>query len=217
MRIRDQLCVVVLSSLLLTGLAGVATAGAPQEQVRQTFDALLTILADEALKAPARAEERRSKIHQVLVHRFAFREMARQSLGRRWHDLTPEQQGEFVALFSDLLEAHYINRVESFTGGPEDIRYVDERIDADGYALVHVRFTRARDPERDDVQYLMVQRDGDWKVYDVVFAGVSMVNNYRQQFDKVIRMESYEDLMQRLKVALHTMLPPSTGEPGTRR
>jgi phospholipid transport system substrate-binding protein len=217
MRMRDQLCVVVLSSLLLTGLAGVATAGAPQEQVRQTFDTLFTILADEALKAPARVGERRSKIHQVLVQRFAFRDMARQSLGRRWHDLTPEQQGEFVALFSDLLEAHYINRVESFAGGPQDVRYVGERIDADGYAAVHVKITRGRDPEYDDVQYLMVQRNGDWKVYDVVFADVSMVNNYRLQFDKVIRMESYEDLMQRLKVTLQTMLPPAAVEPGTRR
>ena len=194
----------MLGSFFVTSLVGVAEAGSPKEQMRQTIDRLLVIIADPSLKSPERAAERRERIRQVLVQRFDFRDMARRTLGRRWYALKPEQRREFVSLFSVVLERYYINEVENFGGGPEDIQYINESVDADGYASVATKIVNPHDPERDNLEYLLVRRNGDWQVYDVVVEEVSMINNYRLQFSKILRRESYPDLMQRLKTVLET-------------
>ena len=91
-----------------------ANAGEPLNKVRQTVEDVLNILADEALQAPARAEERRRLIRQAVLERFGFKEMARRSLGRHWRKISGAQRQEFVDLFSDLLERSYINKIESY-------------------------------------------------------------------------------------------------------
>jgi phospholipid transport system substrate-binding protein len=192
---------ILLGSLELFGTIMCAEAGEPLEKIRQTVDDVVTVLSDEALKAPERAEERRTKIRQAVFQRFSFDEMAQRALAQHWRKRTPEERKEFVAVFSDLLERSYIDKVESYGGGKQNILYTKETIDKDGFASVRSEIVNARDMNV-EVEYRLLQRDGDWTVYDVVIEGVSLVNNYRTQFNKIITESSYENLVKQMKLKL---------------
>jgi phospholipid transport system substrate-binding protein len=189
---------VIVVGLLLGGLLQVAVAGEPLEKVRQTVDEVLRILDDQALRAPERTQERRSKLRQAVFQRFGFEEMAQRALGPHWRSLKPEQQREFVALFSNLLERSYVGKIEGYGKGNK-IVYVKETVDKDGYAAVQTQIVNSQN-EAYDVEYRLLQRDGGWQVYDVVIEGVSLVNNYRTQFNKIILQESYDALVKKLKL-----------------
>lgn len=189
---------VIVVGLLLGGFLQVAMAGEPLERVRQTVDEVLRILDDQALRAPERTQERRSKLRQAVFQRFGFEEMAQRALGPHWRSLKPEQRREFVALFSDLLERSYVGKIEGYGKGNK-IVYVKETVDKDGYAAVQTQIVNSQN-EAYDVEYRLLQRDGGWQVYDVVIEGVSLVNNYRTQFNKVILQESYDALVKKLKL-----------------
>jgi phospholipid transport system substrate-binding protein len=187
-------------SLLLAGRFTVGHAGEPQEKVRQTINDVMAILRDESLKAPERTEERRTKIRQAVTERFGFEEMAKRAMGRHWRTLTVPQQQEFVPLFSDLLENSYISKIESYVGTQEiEILYTKESIDKEGYALVRTEIVNKRDLNF-EIEYRLLANKGNWEAYDIVIEGVSLVNNYRTQFNKIIRQESYEALVKKLQL-----------------
>jgi len=159
----------------------------------------MDVLADESLKAPDRAAERRVKIRQAVLQRFGFEEMAQRSMGQHWRKRTPPEQKEFVALFSDLLERSYIDKIEGYGGGKQNIRYAKETTDKDGYASVRSEIVSERG-QTYEIEYRLLQRNGSWQVYDIIIEGVSLVNNYRTQFNKVILEQSYEQLVKQMKL-----------------
>jgi phospholipid transport system substrate-binding protein len=187
--------------LLLAQMVGPVAAGEPTEKIRETVNAVLEVLSDEALKAPERTAERRARLRQAVLQRFGFEEMAQRSLGQHWRKRTPEEQREFVAMFSDLLERSYIDKIENYGGGKQNIRYARETIDKDGYASVHTEIVSARDQVY-DIEYRLLQRDNNWQVYDIIIEGVSLVNNYRTQFNKIILEQSYAELVKQMKQKL---------------
>jgi phospholipid transport system substrate-binding protein len=190
---------VVLSSLVLGYLVVPVRAGEPTERVRETVNAVLDVLADESFKAPGREPERRAKLRQAVLQRFGFADMAQRALGPHWHKRTPEEQREFVPLFTDLLERSYLDKIEGYGGDKRNIRYGKETIDKDGYASVRTEITSARDQVY-EIEYRLSQRDGQWQVYDVLIEGVSLVNNYRTQFNKIILEQSYAELVKQMKL-----------------
>jgi phospholipid transport system substrate-binding protein len=120
----------VLGSLLLMGVTSVVEAGEPLEKVRQTINSVLDLLSNQDLPE----QERKAKVREVVLQRFSFEEMAKRSLGRHWQKRTPEEQQEFLQLFTDLLENSYIDKIER-SEGKEDVNYTKETIE-DGYASV---------------------------------------------------------------------------------
>ncbi|MEE8291143.1 MAG: ABC transporter substrate-binding protein [Candidatus Tectomicrobia bacterium] len=197
---RHPMVWIALSSLLLVGALVVSEAGEPQEIIRRTITDVLAILADEQLKAPERCEERREKMRQVVFRYFGFEEMARRALGRHWRKLTPTQQQKFVPLFGTLLERSYISKIEGYGGKAQNIRYLKEKI-SQGRAQVRTEIPRQRDLDV-EVEYRLLQRQHNWTVYDIVIEGVSLVSNYRTQFNKIIRQDSYVALEKKLKLKL---------------
>jgi phospholipid transport system substrate-binding protein len=199
--------VIVLTSLWLMSYGKAAEAGEPQELIRRTLTDILAVLSDDTLKAPEQRQERLRRIAQVVSPSFDFKEMARRSLGQNWHRLTPAQQEEFVQLFSPMLLQSLVKRIayrattsaEGYGSVPNAIQYQRETIDPDGDASVQTAMTYAQEQTTEDVEYLLLRRDGTWKVYDVVVEGASMVTNYRTQFAQILRQESYADLIKRLK------------------
>jgi phospholipid transport system substrate-binding protein len=191
--------VVALSSLLLARLMVPVEAGEPTDKIRETVNAVMDVLADESLKAPNRAAERRAKVRQAVLQRFGFEEMAQRAMGQHWRKRTPQEQQEFVALFSDLLERSYIDKIEGYGGGKQNIRYAKETTDKDGYASVRSEIVSERG-QTYEIEYRLLQRNGNWQVYDIVIEGVSLVNNYRTQFNKVILEKSYEQLVKQMKL-----------------
>lgn len=173
----------------------VARAGVATDQIRATVDRALAVLQDPRLKSEARTQERREKLRQILYARFDFSEMARRSLGSHWRKRTPKEQEEFVQLFTSLLEKAYVDRIESYNN--ETFRYPRETLDG-SYADVESRIVTQKG-EQFTILYKAHIVDGQWKVYDVVIENISLVNNYRSQFNRVITNESYEELVRRMK------------------
>jgi len=188
------MAVFALGILLFMQPVSVA-AGAPGDQVRQSVDKLLAILADPRLKQESKKNERREELKKVIYQRFDFTEMARRSLGPEWRRHTPEEQKEFVKLFTDLLERAYLEQIESYNG--EKVRYLSEQEDH-SYAEVQTKLVDNRGQEF-SINYRLHNVNGDWKVYDVVGEDISLVNNYRAQFSRVLASSSYQELVHRMK------------------
>ena len=182
---------------LLTGAAG---AGEPLDKIRETVEEVLSILGDETLQAPERQELRRGKLRQAVQQRFGLEEMARRALGRHWRDLSADQRQEFVALFSDLLERSYVGKIEG-TGAGSQVAYPKETIDDEGFASVLTVITN-RLGSQVEVEYRLLRRDGTtpWEVYEIVIEGVSLINNYRTQFNNIIHRTSYDGLVKQLRL-----------------
>ena len=190
---------VLLSGLLFVSPTNLAQAGEPQEKVRETVDAVLTVLQDTSLQGPENTAKRREKMRQAVFQRFGFEEMAQRALGPYWPKRTPAEKKEFTSLFGELLERSYITKIESYTG-EQKVLYTKETIDKE-YASVRTEIMVKRDANV-EVVYQLLRRDGNWQVYDVVIEGVSLVNNYRTQFNNIISRESYEALVKKLKLKL---------------
>ncbi|HEX8949180.1 MAG TPA: ABC transporter substrate-binding protein [Dissulfurispiraceae bacterium] len=180
---------------ILLSAAAAAQAGSPTEQVKQTVDKVLEILRSPQFKGPEKTAERRAAIHKIADPRFDYEEMAKRSLALYWRQRTPEERKEFVPLYRDLLERAYIRKIEKYTD--EKIVYTGENIDG-GYATVRTKVIRKEGTEI-PIDYKLMNENGQWKVYDVVVEGVSLVNNYRTQFNQIIRSSSYEELVRKLK------------------
>ena len=173
-------------------------AGVPTDQVRSTIDEVLKILNNPNLASQAAREERRSRLRQVIYRRFDFAEMARRSLGPTWRRISPAEQEEFVRLFTELLEESYVNNIESYHG--EKILYGRE-IQEQEYAEVNTKLVTKRGEEI-AVNYKLHKVDGDWMVYDVVIENISMVNNYRAQFTRLLAKSSFAELLDRIREKL---------------
>jgi len=169
-------------------------AGTSTEQLRSTVDRVLAIVNDPSLKSEARREERRAQLRQVIYPRFDFAEMAKRSLGPHWQRRTPEEQREFVKIFTGLLEQSYVDTIESYNG--EKIVYTNEILEKSSAEVATKIVTKK---EEFSLNYKLHLVSGEWKVYDVVVENISLVNNYRSQFNRTITTASYADLIRRMK------------------
>ena len=150
-----------------------------------------------------RTEMRRAEIRRIAAELFDFDEMARRTLTRHWNSRTPEEQAEFVRLFTDLLERSYVARIEPFSG--ERILYPAESVDG-RYATVRSKIVTRRHAEI-AVDYRLLLRDGRWRAYDVLVDGVSFVATFRSAFGRIIQQSSYAGLVDKLRRrAVHTDL-----------
>jgi phospholipid transport system substrate-binding protein len=185
----------LFSFLLVAGISLPAFAGEPTEQVKQTTDKILLIIRDPALKSSSKAQERRRLIRKAADERFDWEEMARRSLGRHWAQRSAEGKKEFVSLFSELVERTYMSKVENYSG--EKVQYEGETIDGD-YAVVKVRVMSQKNRDI-SVDYRLQKKGNEWLIHDVSIEGVSLVNNYRTQFNSIILQSSYENLIKKMK------------------
>src|SRR3989304_2263020 len=160
---KENSILTLLCLLFVLVYAPPSSAAAPTDQVRATVDKALIVLKDPGLKPEGKSQERRDKLRQILYARFDFPEMAKRSLGSHWRRRTPNEQEEFVQLFTSLLERAYVDRIEAYTN--ETIRYPREILDGT-YAEVESRiFTQQG--EEFTILYKTYLVKGEWKVYDV--------------------------------------------------
>jgi phospholipid transport system substrate-binding protein len=172
-----------------------AASASPVQELRTRVDRAVQVLSDPALKGPAHMTERRARIRRIADEVFDYPEMARRSLGVHWPKLAPGERERFVRAFSDLLDRAYFEKIDSYSG--EKVRYLDPSVDGD-QATVPTRFTTEKGTDI-PVDYRMHRDNGRWLVHDVTIEGVSLVSNYRAQFDRIVRTSSVEELMRRLE------------------
>jgi phospholipid transport system substrate-binding protein len=185
---------VLASALALLPLTGrAATAGLPTDQLRESIDRTLKTLEDPNLRKEI--AERRAALRGIANEAFDFEEMAKRALARHWRERTPAEQKEFVQLFADLMERSYVSKIELYGG--EKIRYAGESVEGE-QATVRTKIVTKQGTEV-LVDYRMHRRDDRWLVYDVVIEGISLIANYRSQFNAVIQTSTYQDLVTRMK------------------
>jgi len=198
--------IVGLGLLLGPWLAAFATAGPALEQLRSQIDRVLKIMDDPDMKKDAQSKERRAAVRKVADEIFDFQETAKRSLARHWQPRTSAEQAEFVRLFADLLERSYISRIELYGG--EKIAYLGDSQDGD-QSMVRTRIITKSGTEV-PVDYRMLKRAERWLVYDVIIEGVSLVANYRTQFNKIIQTSSYAELVRKMKVKQDEFIEAAT-------
>ena len=184
----------LLSVLVFLGDPVTSLAGPPTDQIKATVDTAVGLLRDSRDK-PVGTDERRAQLREILFTRFDFSEMARRALGAHWRRRTATEQQEFVQLFTELLERQYAGIIESYTD--EKIVYISERTDG-AFAEVNSKIFTAKGQEL-SINYKAQLVGQEWKVYDVIAEEISLVNNFRSQFNRVISSSSYEELVRRLR------------------
>ena len=185
---------ILAAAMLLIWPAPAPAGGPATAAVKQTVDEVIRILGDEKMKKPDRLAERRKLLEKVVGDRFSYEEMSKRTLAAHWQKLNEKERAEFVDLFRKLLTNSYADKVEGYSG--EQIHYINERNEGD-YA--EVRTKAASGKTEIPLDYRLLNKGGDWRVYDVVVDGVSLVNNYRGQFAKIIRTSGYDDLVRQLR------------------
>ena len=171
-----------------------SSAGVPTDQVRATVNRVLMILKDPALNSAGAKEARRAELSKAILPRFDFEEMAKRSLGAEWRRRTPAEQKEFVRLFTALLKDSYVDSIESYRG--EKVVYRGESQDGD-YADVGTKMIDKLGQEF-AIDYRLNLEGNEWKVYDVIIENISIVNNYRSQFQRILSRSSFAELLRRL-------------------
>lgn len=182
-------------AMIYLSVAAPVTAGAPGDEMRATIENVLATLQDPNLKGPEKQRDRRNKLKSVIYPKFDFAEMAKRSLGSHWQRRSPEEQKQFVEVFTELVEGAYLDAIESYNG--EKVVVAKDKQDKT-FADVNSRIVTKKGEEF-SIDYKLHQADGGWKVYDVVLENISLVNNYRSQFNRVIGKSSYEELVSKMK------------------
>ena len=202
---RNRLAAVALLFLFLIflGHPSQSLAGPATDAVKGTIDQVLRVLQDKEMKKPDRVDERRQIIEKTIGDRFSWEEMAKRTLGTQWAKLTDKQRQEFVDLFRTLLTNTYIDRIENYAG--EQVQYLNERLQ-DGFAEVRTKIASGK--AEYPMDYRLLNKSGEWRVYDIVLDGVSLVANYRGQFNKILHSSGYDDLVQKLRTKSEKITSP---------
>jgi phospholipid transport system substrate-binding protein len=184
-----------LSILMLILISLPVYAGAPLDAVKINADQVLDILRDPKLKAASAKEMKKNKLRAVYVNMFDEVELSRRSLGMNWNKLNAAQRREFVKLFEQVLEKAYADRILSYTY--EKIEFTKESMISGALAEVRTKVITAS--KEIPIYYRVILKDGTWKVYDVTIENVSLVQNYRTQFNDILAKNTPEQLLEILR------------------
>lgn len=187
-----RILLVFLACLLTTSLAVASVTNT----VKKTVDEVIRIVGDEEMKKKVNEQRRRAAIKKSISTIFDSQEMAKRSLGRHWNQRTPAERKQFADLFATLLENSYAGKIESYNN--EKIEYTRESVDGD-FAEVKSKVVTAKNDEYTLDYRLLKKENGTWMVYDVVIEGVSLISNYRTQFNKIISTSGYPELLKKLQ------------------
>lgn len=183
---------ITLFSTAALFLASAAFAN-PIEDVKKTVDEVVHIVADKEMKK--NEAKRRQALKKAIGTIFDYSEMAKRSLGKHWNVRTAAEKKQFSELFATLLENSYAGKIESYNN--EKIVYIKEILEEDHAEVKSKVVTAARDEFTLD--YRLFKQNGKWMVYDVIIEGVSLVSNYRSQFNKIITANGYARLVEKLQ------------------
>ena len=192
---RGILAVVVALVVLMPPTS--SRAGETTDQVKAELDQITAIVRDRGPKGAAKEEERSALVKERIFSWFDVQEMATRSLAGHWATRSDTERKEFVELFGDLFVESYTRLVVDHLAD-QQVNYLSEAVDGE-VASVKTRFLSKRE-EPTFVDFALFRRDGAWAAYDVVIDDVSIVGTYRTQFNKIIRTQSYEALVKKMRL-----------------
>jgi phospholipid transport system substrate-binding protein len=189
-------------AVLITIFSATCAWAAPTDDVKKTVDEVVRIVASKEMKQ--HEQKRRQALKKTISQVFDYSEMAKRSLGKHWNPRTAAEKKQFVELFASLLENSYASKIESYNN--EKIVYLKETVDGDHAEVKSKVITAKRDEFTLD--YRMVNQNNRWMAYDVVIEGVSLVSNYRTQFNKIITAQGYPELVKKLQTKTEELKSP---------
>jgi phospholipid transport system substrate-binding protein len=191
---RQPVIILLILLLALPVSASTQTDGA-LDFVRTSVDKVLTILRDPAYKVESTREVQRQKLRTLVEILFDYDEISKRALGRNRKAFTPEQMDEFSDLFTRLLEKTYLNKIQKYSD--EKVIYGKATMLSENKAEVKTNVVTAS--KQIPINYRVIYKHGEWRGYDVLIEGVSLVRNYRSQFNKILQKKSPEGLLQQLR------------------
>lgn len=192
MKVVAQICLAVL--LLLSPVLTQA-AETPLVTVQSAVNRVMAILNDKALQGEAGAAAKVEKIWGIVDGVFDYQKLSQQALGKNWRTITPEEREEFTRLFSRFLGQVYITKISSFSDNT--VNFAGEVALSDTVSEVRTKVKTAQNEI--PIAYRLTLKDGEWKVYDVIVEGVSLLNNYRSQFRDILAKKSMQSLLAQLR------------------
>ena len=185
--------IIALAALKLSPVSAFATS--PLETIQTQVNRALEVLRDPALKAESAKAAKEKKIWEILDSIFDYTELSKRTLAQHWKKLSPDQQKEFISLFGKLLGGVYMDRIIAY----KDEKVVFGKVTNLSEKTAEVQSEVVRSSKSIPIHYRMILENGEWKVYDVVIEGVSLVQNYRTQFREILTNKSPEDLLKTLR------------------
>jgi phospholipid transport system substrate-binding protein len=180
----------ILFGLMMTLASMAFAAGNATESVRTSVDAIIGILKDAGLDKPAK----RDKIRVVIAERFDFRAMSQRTLATNWKKASKEEQQQFIELFAELIQNTYIGRVEAYTN--EEVKYPGEKVTNDRAVVDTLIVTSSKEIP---VTYKLYLKGDRWLVYDVNIEGVSLISNYRNSYQEIVKREGLTGLLAKME------------------
>ena len=195
MNLKTRVSSSIVAALMVICSCKLANAGEPTEAIREAVNQGVEILKNAKLDSQKQRVQVIDRLRQIVYPLFDFNEMAMRSLGANWRRLNPQQRQEFVSTFTALLEKTYADQIDLYNG--QQVVYTGETIDGD-YAQVDSRIID-KNSQTYSVAYRLHKVEGKWKIYDVVAENISLINNYRSQFNRVIARSSFDELLKIMK------------------
>jgi phospholipid transport system substrate-binding protein len=195
MKLKTWSLLSIVAVLMVLSRENLANAGEPTEAIRAAVYQGVEILKNAKLDNQKQRTQVIDELRQVVYPLFDFNEMGKRSLGANWRRLNPQQQQEFISVFTALLEKTYADQIDLYDG--QKVVYASESIEGE-YAQVDSRIID-KNGQTYSVIYRLHKVGGRWKIYDVVAENISLVNNYRSQFNRVIAKSSFEELLKIMK------------------
>jgi len=195
MKLKSGLFLGVVAVVMLVFGAELAGAGEPTEAIRGAVNQGVEILKNGKLDNRKQRSQVIERLREIVFPLFDFNEMAMRSLGPHWRRINAQQRKEFVSTFTMLLEKTYADQIDLYNG--QQVIYTGETVDGD-HAQVDSRIMD-KDGQAYSVTYRLHKVDGNWKIYDVIAENISLVNNYRSQFNRVIAKSSFDELLKTMK------------------
>ena len=192
---KRSLVVLIIALVALKLSAVSAFAASPLETAQTQVDRVLEVLRDPALKAESAKAAKEKKIWAILDNVFDNTELSKRTLAQNWKKFSPDQQKEFIGLFGKLLGSVYMDRIISY----KDEKVVFGKVTNLSDKTAEVQSEVVQSSKSIPIHYRMILENGEWRVYDVVIEGVSLVQNYRTQFREILTNKSPEDLLKTIR------------------
>ena len=183
-------CVLIIFVLSITVYAGV-----PMTTAEASVNRVLDVLRDSKLKSPAAKEAKKEKLRVIYKDMFDEIEFSKRTLTRNWNKFSPAERVEFVKLFEQILEKSYIDKILDYSN--EKVDFYKESMLSDNQAEIQTKIITSS--KEIPIFYRMILKDSKWKVYDVVVENVSLVQNYRTQFNDILGKNTPEQLLEILR------------------
>lgn len=187
--------IVVFCILIIFVLSIPVYAGVPMTTAEASVNRVLDVLRDSKFKSPAAKEAKKEKLRVIYKDMFDEIEFSKRTLTRNWNKFSPAERVEFVKLFEQVLEKSYIDKILDYSN--EKVNFYKESMLSDNQAEIQTKIVTAS--KEIPIYYRMILKDGKWKVYDVVVENVSLVQNYRTQFNDILTKNTPEQLLEILR------------------